>query len=430
MKKLQVNGMSPLLWLAACAIIIVSVYLGVLPGNIIGALAVCFGIGSISFFVGDRIPIWSTYLGGGVLLTMLLGASATYFNWLPESTLQTISDFIGPQGFLDLFIIVLIVGSILAVDRTVLLRSVTRYIPCILAACAGAAVLAMLVGLLFGKEPAEILGYYVLPIMSGGSGAGALPLGEMFASITGSNFNDYISVAMAALVLGDLFAIIVATVLGKALDGNKKLCGNGRLMKSQDDGLAEEMKIEKPTMSDLANCLILIFAVYMLSTIFSSIILPSIAGASIHRFAYAVIFTVILKIFNLIPENMVSALVYTQKYFIATFVVVVMFCCGVAYTDLATVIACITNPVSVLICLAVVVGATLGGGLFGQVVGFYPYEAAVTSGLCMANAGGAGDVAVLSSCKRMNLIPYAQISSRIGNAIILIIGSFIFALMF
>lgn len=430
MKKLQVNGMNVFLWLGACAIIIIATFLGVLPDSIIGALAVCFGIGSLSIFLGDHIPIWRTYLGGGVLLTMFVGASATYFHWLPEGTIATIENFVGPWDFLNLFVIVLIVGSIFAVERDMLLRAISRFIPCILAACVGAAALAILVGFLFGKGPAEILGYYVLPIMSGGSGAGALPLGEMFAEITGNSFDEYITVSMAMLSLGDLFAILTAAVLGKLVDGNQKLSGSGQLVR-QGKGHSEETKeLVKPSISDLANCLVLIFAVYMLSTIFSTLILPSIAGASIHPFAYAVIFTIILKIANVIPENMVSALVYTQKYFVAAFVVVVMFCCGVAYTDLGRFIACLTNPGNILICFAVVVGATLGGGLFGQLVGFYPYEAAVTAGLCMANAGGAGDVAILSSCKRMNLMPYAQISSRIGNAIILIIGSFVFAMMF
>ena len=231
---------------------------------------------------------------------------------------------------------------------------------------------------------------------------------------------------MATLTLGDLFAVITATVMGRVVSNNKKLCGDGRLLKGEDP-MEQAKEIEKPTMADLANCLIIIFAVYMLATIFSTTILPSIAGVQIHMFAYAVIITVIIKVANIIPDNILSALVYTQKYFVAAFVVVIMFCCGAAYTDMATLIKCITNPVTIIICLAVVIGATIGAGFTGKFLGLFPYEAAVTAGLCMANAGGAGDVAVLSSCKRMNLMPYAQISSRIGNAIILLIGSFIFS---
>lgn len=63
----------------------------------------------------------------------------------------------------------------------------------------------------------------------------------------------------------------------------------------------------------------------------------------------------------------------------------------------------------------------------GDQVGFYPIDSAVTAGLCMANRGGNGDVAVLGAAKRMDLMAYAQLSSRLGGGIVLIIASFIFS---
>lgn len=57
----------------------------------------------------------------------------------------------------------------------------------------------------------------------------------------------------------------------------------------------------------------------------------------------------------------------------------------------------------------IVLGAVIGAAVFGWLVGFYPIESGITAGLCMG------------------LMGYAQISSRIGGAIILLIGSIAFS---
>jgi Na+/citrate or Na+/malate symporter len=91
---------------------------------------------------------------------------------------------------------------------------------------------------------------------------------------------------------------------------------------------------------------------------------------------------------------------------------------GVAYTNLQQVLDAMTIQYLILVGMTVF-GATIGSGLVGKLVGFYPIEASITAGLCMANMGGTGDVAVLSASKRMKLMPFAQISSRLGGAFIL-----------
>ena len=81
---------------------------------------------------------------------------------------------------------------------------------------------------------------------------------------------------------------------------------------------------------------------------------------------------------------------------------------------------------NVAIALAIVIGAILGSAIVGYLVGFFPIDSAITAGLCMANRGGSGDLAVLGASNRMGLIAYAQLSSRLGGGIVLILGSVLF----
>ena len=101
---------------------------------------------------------------------------------------------------------------------------------------------------------------------------------------------------------------------------------------------------------------------------------------------------------------------------------------GLCYLSLDVVISSFSLTY-LLLCLLTCVGAVVGAGLIGKLVGFYPVEAGITAGLCMANMGGTGDVAVLSAADRMELMPFAQISSRLGGAIILILGSLMLSIM-
>jgi Na+/citrate or Na+/malate symporter len=102
---------------------------------------------------------------------------------------------------------------------------------------------------------------------------------------------------------------------------------------------------------------------------------------------------------------------------------------GVAYTDLNAVVESF-SLIYVVLVFVTVSGAVIGSGIAGHFLGFYPIEAAITAGLCMANMGGTGDVAVLSASERMELMPFAQISSRIGGAFMLIVATSLLGMFF
>ena len=151
-----------------------------------------------------------------------------------------------------------------------------------------------------------------------------------------------------------------------------------------------------------------------------------VLGAKIHAFAYTILFVVILAVLGVIPPGVRMAAKKIQSFTASIIAVLVMVCMGVDF-DLGQLAAALTFS-NVLIALMVVIGAIIGSALTGKLVGFYPIDTAITAGLCMANRGGAGDVAVLGAARRLELISYAQLSSRVGGGIVLVVASFIFSI--
>lgn len=88
-------------------------------------------------YIGDHIPIWKDWLGGGALFTTIVAMLMASAHLIPEEVGENLSNFQSTVGWLDLYIIMLITGSLLAINRKILIRSFLGYIPCILAGVLG-----------------------------------------------------------------------------------------------------------------------------------------------------------------------------------------------------------------------------------------------------------------------------------------------------
>ena len=67
------------------------------------------------------------------------------------------------------------------------------------------------------------------------------------------------------------------------------------------------------------------------------------------------------------------------------------------------------------VCASVVIAMVTSGYFVGKLMNMYPVESAIVTG-CHSGLGGTGDVAILSASGRMGLMPFAQISTRLGGA--------------
>lgn len=430
MKKIKLFGLDIPTFGLIALVIIAAMYLGVLSKDLAGGLAIMFVIGTIFNEIGERIPIWNKYVGGGLVLAFLGTALLVQFNIIPKDYVKLIDSVNSkPMGLLNLFIIALITGSILGLNRKLMIKSFAGYIPAILGGLVGAAVLGILVGLIFNITPVDIVIKYVLPVMGGGNGAGAVPLSQIYERVTGDASANYYSFAISILTIANIFAIIAGGVLNSI--GNKKTSLTGdknSLIKSDKEIVVQEEKF-KIGIKEYAGAVLLGLAFYqsgkILSTLWDAYILPSVP---IHQFAFMIVLVALANVMGVIPDKLRVAAKDVQSFFTKNLVLVIMVGVGIS-TNLNKLISAITLA-NVVIALAIVIGAIFGSAIVGKLVGFYPIDTAVTAGLCMANRGGSGDIAVLGAADRMGLISYAQLSSRLGGGMVLVIASIMFGLFF
>ncbi|WP_051569381.1 2-hydroxycarboxylate transporter family protein [Alkaliphilus transvaalensis] len=422
----KIMGISLPLFALLTAVILAATYMEVLPKGMIGAFALMMVIGAILNEIGSRLPIVKDYLGGGALVIIFGSAALVTYNVLPESASTIMANFMRGEGFLDFYIAALITGSILGMNRNLLVKASVRYLPAIIGGVVVALGLVGLVGALIGYGAKEAVLYIGVPIMGGGMGAGAVPLANIFGGSLGVEPADMLSVMVPAVALGNAFAIIVAGLLNRIGKVKQQLTGNGELLRtkekqSKDHVEEKEEKIEL-NYQMMGKGLLLAVSFFVFGLIVEKFV------PQVHAYAWMIITVALVKIAGLLPREYEVGAFQWFQFIMSNLTGVLLVGIGVAFTNLQQVIDAFSLQYILLVAVTII-GAVVGSGYIGKFVGFYPIESAITAGLCMANMGGTGDVAVLSASDRMKLMPFAQISSRIGGAFMLILASTLLGLL-
>ena len=360
--------------------------------------------------IGRRLPVIRN-LGAAAIFATFVPSYLVYAHLLPEGMLKPVAEFTKASNFLYLFIAAIIVGSIFGMDRQVLIKGFLKIFVPLAAGSIVAGTVGTLIGVVLGLGAYHTFFYVVIPIMAGGVGEGAIPLSIGYAEILHQEQGTLFAQVLPPIMLGSLTAILLAGFLNWVGKRLPRLTGEGRLQ----PGVGEELTPgeEKAAASAvdpgaIAAAGVTAIALYLLGT--ACFKLFGLPGPVAMLFL-----AVLVKLTRAVPPSLQLAGQTVYKFFSTAITYPLLFAIGVSLTPWETLVAALT-PANIAVIVLTVASLMATGFFVGRLLGMYPIETAIVNA-CHSGQGGTGDIAILTAANRLELMPFAQIATRIGGAI-------------
>ena len=376
-------GIIPLpLFLLAGGLIALDCLGGKLPSDIVVMVATLAFFGFACGEFGKRLPVLGK-LGAAAICATFIPSALVHYGLLPDVVVESTTKFYKSTNILYLYICCIIVGSIMSMNRTTLIQGFLKiFLPMLCGEVVGMLV-GVGVGSLLGMDPFQVFFFIVLPMV----------------------------------MLGSLTAIVIAGCLNQLGKRFPHLTGEGQLMPNRSNETRSLSESEgfggKTDVATLASGALLAVLLYMMGMLGHKLIgLPAPVGM--------LFLAVLLKLANVVSPRLQEGSQVVYKFFRTAVTYPILFAVGVAITPWQELVNAFTlTNLLVIVCT---VSALVATGFFvGKKMGMHPVDVAIVS-CCQSGQGGTGDVAILTSGNRMNLMPFAQIATRIGGAINVSLG--------
>ncbi|WP_353189166.1 2-hydroxycarboxylate transporter family protein [Pandoraea pnomenusa] len=388
---------------------------------IIALLAVC---SFTCMEIGQRIPVFRS-IGGPVILVTFLPSYLVFTHALPPSVVQPIVSFWKQSNFLYLFIPGIIVGSILSMDRKILIGGFLRIFVPLAVGSVLAGIVGTLVGTMLGMGLFHTVFFVVIPVMSGGLGEGVIPLTIGYSEVMHQSPGDLLAQALPAVMLGNVCAIVFSGVLNAVGKRYPSLTGNGQLMRSGNDDIgthdihSEHGQPGAPVdATDIAAAGMIAVCLYFVGMLAQSTL--GLPGP-----VMMLVLAVAAKIGFIFSPKLEAGAGVVYKFFATAVTYPLLFAIGVVITPWQKVVASFNVPTLVTI-IATVITLMATAFIVARRMNMHPIDAAIVVGT-HSGMGGTGDVAILTAANRMRLMPFAQIATRIGGAITITLALIVLA---
>ncbi|MFK3724000.1 2-hydroxycarboxylate transporter family protein [Pseudomonas monteilii] len=406
-------GIIPLpIYLALLMVVCALVVVGKVPSDLTMVIGI-LSLGGFAFMeLGKRLPFISI-MGATAILAFVVPSALTYYEVIPASVVGSIKQFTKESNFLYLYIAAIIVGSILSMDRQVLVAGFVKiFIPLAVGSVVGA-IVGTLVGMAMGFDAMHAFFFLVVPIMAGGLGEGAIPLSMGYAMILNQPQDVLFAQIIPVVMLGSFTAVLFSGVLNMVGKKFPHLTGEGRLqpMDSSEASQAAVDVVHQPYRFDpmtLGAAAVTIVTLYLVGMV----------GQQLFGFPAPItmlFLVVVVKLARLMTARLESGAREVYELFSKVVTYPLLFAMGVALTPWDKFVSAFTLP-TVVTVVSTVFAIMLSGFVVARYIRMYPIDVAIVNA-CHSGQGGTGDIAILTAANRMSLMPFAQISTRIGGAL-------------
>jgi malate:Na+ symporter len=388
-------------------------YTGDIKGEVSIMIAVLVMGGFTCAEIGKRLPVLRN-IGAGAIFATFVPSALAYYKLLPPQVEKSVVEFTKYTNFLYLFIACIIVGSILGMDRQVLIKGFVKIFVPLAAGSIAAAAVGTGVGVLLGLGAYHTFFFVVIPIMAGGVGEGAIPLSVGYSEILHQPQGDVFAQVLPPVMLGSLTAILLSGTLNFVGKRYPHLTGEGRLQPGEHD-------VMDPAREDATDETGALLDVSTVAAAGLAAITLYLLGVMCYRLfglpaPVAMLFLAVLaKLVSAVSPHLQQGGFVVYKFFSTAVTYPLLFAIGVAMTPWDKLMAAFNLP-NLITIVATVATLMATGGFVGRLLNMYPIETAIINA-CHSGQGGTGDVAILTAANRMQLMPFAQIATRIGGAI-------------
>lgn len=391
-----------------------------LTGTINGEISMMIAALALGGFtcaeIGKHIPILRN-VGGAALVTIFLPSLLTSAHIFPMAFVQNVTTFTTSTNFIYLYISAVVVGSILSMKRKAIIHGLLKIFVPLLVGSVIALILGATVGWVTGLGARRSLFFVIIPVMAGGVGEGAIPLSVGYAEILHQNQGQVLAQILPLVFLGNLTAIVIAGLLnnlgkryphltrGTDLHADLPLAASDMNAKLSGSVRSNFTSVDAATVA--AGGLTAI-TIYLIGVWLHSFLgLPAPVGM--------LFMAVILKLINIVPPVLEEGISFVFRFFVVAVTYPLLFAIAIALTPWAELVAAF-HPANVATIIVTVASLTASGYFIGRWLGMSPIDSAIVNAT-HSGLGGTGDVMILTAAERMELMPFAQVATRIGGAI-------------